>query len=165
MGLIISGYQGIGKSTLCKDGNGFIDLESGNFWVGNRRDDAWPQVYAKMAVHLSMQGYTVFTSSHKAVRDCLKHHPYVENESLGKNVVIAVCYPYPSLRDDWCRKLEDRYNKTGLEKDYKSWRNAVEMFYENIEDMSSEVLPVIHIPIKSMDYNLKELVEEALKLM
>lgn len=162
--MIISGYQGIGKSTLCKDGNGFIDLESGNFWVGNRRDDAWPQVYANIAVHLSMQGYHVFTSSHKAVRDCLRHHPYVENVELGKNVILGICYPVHSLRDEWCRKLEDRYNKTGLEKDYKSWRNAVEMYHENIEDIEAETLPYFLMKIQTMDYNLRELVESFLKL-
>ena len=35
--MIISGYQGIGKSTFCKTQNNCIDLESGCFWINGGR--------------------------------------------------------------------------------------------------------------------------------
>ncbi|MCM1220113.1 MAG: hypothetical protein NC548_37045 [Lachnospiraceae bacterium] len=154
--MIIIGYQGIGKSSLAKGGNGFIDLESGNFWVNGDRDEHWAQVYANMAVHLSQQGYNVFTSSHKIVREFLKNHPAVCDSREKAPELLAVCYPALSLREPWTQKLKDRYNQTGLLKDFKAWKNAEGMYLENIMDLSSEELPVIHIVLQSMDYKLEE---------
>lgn len=38
--MIILGYPGIGKSTICRDNQKYIDLESSNFYdeYGNRPD-------------------------------------------------------------------------------------------------------------------------------
>lgn len=156
--MIIIGYQGIGKSTLCKEGNGFIDLESGNFWVEGVRDRNWAVVYANIAVHLCNQGYHVFTSSHKIVRDELRKH-------ISDTVDIAVCYPMPSLKDVWCDKLKRRFQATGLEKDYKAWMNAQEMYDENIMDLSDEPLPMMHIPLYDMHYDLREEVMKRVKMV
>ena len=68
--MIFVGYQGIGKSSI--SGNGNIDLESGNFWVNLTRYCDWYKVYCNIAKSLSEQGYNVFLSSHKVVRDELK---------------------------------------------------------------------------------------------
>ena len=57
--MIISGYQGIGKSSLAGSHN-CIDLESGNFWIDGVRDNDWYKPYCKIANHLSEQGYIVF---------------------------------------------------------------------------------------------------------
>lgn len=162
--MIIIGYQGIGKSSLAKGGNGFIDLESGNFWVSHYRDGKmvdlrdphWEEVYANMAVHLHQQGYNVFTSSHRIVRNCLKKHKELnENGNLQSNV-LAVVYPVLSLRDQWVEKLRQRYETTQLTKDYKAWKNAEEMYLENIQDLSDEPLPIIHIPLTTIDYCLED---------
>lgn len=128
-GLIIVGYQGIGKSTLAKDGNGYIDLESGNFWVNGKRADDWYIPYCNIAMHLAQQGYIVFTSSHQVVRDYLSDN--------AKDIELAVCYPDYQLKDVWIKKLEDRYNQTKLEKDYKAWQNAVDRYDENIDEIRS----------------------------
>ena len=66
-GLIIIGYQGIGKSTAAKHIPNSIDLESSLFKIDNKRHEDWYMVYAKIAVNLARQGYIVFTSSHKKV--------------------------------------------------------------------------------------------------
>ncbi len=152
--MIVIGYQGIGKSTLAKGGNGFIDLESGNFWVDGVRDEHWAQAYANIAVHLSMQGYDVFTSSHEIVRQCLKTHPDVCDCSQKAPECLAVCYPVLELREPWVKRLRDRYDETKKEKDYKAWINADKMYEENIRSLMAEELPVIQIPITSMDYDL-----------
>lgn len=155
--MIIVGYQGIGKSTLAKGGNGFIDLESGNFWVDGKRDENWAQVYVNIARNLSAQGYHVFTSSHKAVRDCLREYPAVADCS-GPMVraIVAVCYPDLTLKDEWIAKLSSRYANTGLDKDYKAWKNAEAIYEENIRDLMNEKEPFIQIPIKSTDYSLED---------
>ena len=83
--MIISGYQGIGKSTLAGKNN-CIDLESGNFWVGRKRSDDWYKIYCNIAVHLSRQGYTVFVSSHEVVRK--------ELEKYKKDNDIFLIFPF-----------------------------------------------------------------------
>ena len=142
--MIIVGYQGIGKSTLAGN-NGCIDLESGNFWVDGKRDEDWYKIYANIAVHLSQQGYTVFTASHKVVRDELKN--------CGEPVVVA--YPSLDLETQWIEKLRTRYEYTNLEKDFKAWKNAEQMYKENITDLMNEK-DFYHLKISGMDYELMQ---------
>ena len=142
--MIVIGYQGIGKSTLAGRDNRFIDLESGCFWVDGSRAADWYKPYCKIAEHLSKQGYIVFTSSHKVVRDQLKNS--------GEEVVVV--YPGLELKDAWIYKLERRYSKTGLDKDWKAWRNAKERYYENIEELDKESC-FCRIRLKAMDYDLE----------
>lgn len=147
--MIIIGYQGIGKSTLANKNNGYIDLESGNFWCNGIRPPDWYIYYCNIAEHLSKQGYNVFVSSHEVVRNRLKS---------SSETVICV-YPSILLADQWIKKLEQRYNQSHLEKDYKAWKNAEDRYHENISELMMCGIP--HIEIDSMDYDLKELIERA----
>lgn len=147
--MIISGYQGIGKSTLAKNSNKYIDLESGNFWIDGERQDNWYKIYCKIAAHLSRQGYTVFVSSHYVVREELRQYSVTEE--------IKCCFPDICLKKEWVKKLEDRYNNSKLEKDYKAWQNAKYMYISDILDIRT--CGFESIPIKSMNYDLKELIE------
>ena len=143
--MIIIGYQGIGKSTLAGRVN-CIDLESGNFWVDGKRAEDWYVPYCQIANHLSEQGYTVFVSSHAVVREELKK----SNEN-----VYVIC-PHPDLKDEWTKKLEDRYLKTKLEKDYKAWKNSEDRYLDNIREMASDSFTTVYI--SSMDYTLSQIV-------
>lgn len=149
--MIIIGYQGIGKSTLAGK-NKCIDLESGNFWFYDLetyqkvRHNDWYVPYCNIANHLSEQGYTVFTSSHEVVREELK-------KSKEK---IYVVFPSIKLKDKWIKKLEDRYNQTGLDKDCKALMNAKDRYEENISELRKCGLSVFEI--LDMDYNLDEIV-------
>ena len=146
--MIIIGYQGIGKSTLAKDSWKYIDLESGNFWINGERDEQWYKPYCNIANHLSAQGYTVFTSSHKEVREELKN----------SNEIVKIAFPSLELKTDWLIKLTNRYNESMLEKDYKALMNASLYYEDNIEDLMNE--PFDKIIINNIDYNLRELIEE-----
>lgn len=149
--MIIIGYQGIGKSTLAGK-NKCIDLESGNFWFYGLetyqkiRHNDWYVPYCNIANHLSEQGYIVFTSSHEVVREELK-------KSKEK---IYVVFPSIKLKDKWIEKLEDRYNQTGLDKDYKALMNAKDRYEENISELRKCGLSVFEI--LDMDYSLDEIV-------
>jgi dimeric dUTPase (all-alpha-NTP-PPase superfamily) len=143
--MIIIGYQGIGKSTLAGKNN-CIDLESGNFWVDGKRADDWYIPYCQIANHLSEQGYTVFVSSHEVVRNELKK---------SKEKVFVVC-PSTWLQDKWIKKLSDRYETTGLIKDFKAWKNAEERYADNIMELMGSGLEFYNI--KDMDYDLKDIV-------
>lgn len=146
--MIIIGYQGIGKSTLAKDSWKYIDLESGNFWINGERDEQWYKPYCNIANHLSAQGYTVFTSSHKEVREELKN----------SSEVVKIAFPALELKTDWLIRLTNRYNESMLEKDYKALMNASLHYEDNIEDLMNE--PFDKIIINNIDYNLRELIEK-----
>ena len=152
--MIIVGYQGVGKSTLAqgtdwfpeeKLGDGIIDLESSSFWVDGKRDENWYKIYANIAHHLSQQGHIVFTSSHALVREELKDTDYIQ-----------CLYPSLDLKDEWIQKLKERYDESGLDKDYKAWKNAEQCYEDNIKDMmNSGFHPIV---ITSMDYDLGEMI-------
>lgn len=143
--MIIIGYQGIGKSTLAGK-YGCIDLESGNFWVDGKRAEDWYIPYCQIANHLSQQGFTVFVSSHEVVRKELEK---------SKEKVFCV-FPAINLKEQWVEKLRERYERTGLEKDFKAYANAEDRYKENI----SELMRGYHLfyEIKSMDYSLRDIV-------
>lgn len=143
--MIVIGYQGIGKSTLSNKDLRFIDLESGNFWIDGKRSDDWYRPYCKIAEHLSQQGRIVFTSSHKVVREQL---------SISEEQIIC-CVPDLNLKDDWIRKLENRYSASKLEKDYKALMNAKDCYEENITDIANSGYSVLWL--ENMDYKLDDL--------
>ena len=148
--MIIIGFQGIGKSTLSRSASNVIDLESGFFWNGNYRPEDWYVYYCQVAIDLSNQGNTVFTSSHQVVRDYLA--------SLPKNELIAVCYPSLELKDEWIEKLRVRYERTQLQKDYKAWMNAVDRYDDNIRELMASSFDKIEID--SMFYDLHQLIRD-----
>jgi len=147
--MIIVGYQGIGKSTLAKNGNGFIDLESSNFFVNGVRQNDWYIPYCNIAMNLSEQGYTVFVSSHECVRNYLAFH-------ADQARLVIVC-PSPRLKDQWIEKLEKRYQDTGLVKDYKAMMNAKDRYEENIKELMNTVGFEI-LQIDTMDYKLSDVI-------
>jgi len=144
--MIIIGYQGIGKSTLAKNHKNFIDLESGCFWVDGERPQDWYKYYCQIAEDLSRQGYVVFTSSHKAVRDELKK----------SRELVTCCIPSLKLKDTWIEKLAERFKASGLDKDYKAWKNAEECYEENIKDIIDDGFYTY--TIEEMNYNLREVI-------
>lgn len=147
--MIIVGYQGIGKSTLAKNGNGFIDLESNNFFVNGVRQNDWYIPYCNIAMNLSEQGYTVFVSSHECVRNYLSFH-------ADQARLVIVC-PSIRLKDQWIEKLEKRYQDTGLVKDYKAMMNAKDRYEENIKELMNTVGFEV-LQIDTMDYKLSDVI-------
>lgn len=148
-GRIVVGYQGIGKSSLAGVGNGYIDLESGNFWVDGQRNKDWYIIYCNIANHLAQQGYIVFTSSHEAVRKQL----------LTYNVRRVVVYPSIEIKSQWIDKLQQRYDNSRLEKDYKALMNAVDRYEDNIKELMSED-GFEHVVIDDMTYILYNLLNK-----
>lgn len=143
--MIYVGYQGIGKSSISGKNN-CIDLESGNFWVDGNRANDWYKIYVNIAEHLSNQGYKVFISSHKIVRE----------ELNKRRIEFKVIMPSIFLKEQWIKRLQQRYDKSHLEKDYKALMNAKECYEENIEGLLQEN----HIiQIQDMNYDLNDLIK------
>lgn len=145
--MIVVGYQGIGKSTLAGKHN-CIDLESGNFWVNGERSSDWYKAYCQIAIHLSEQGYTVFTSSHQVVREQL--------ENCTEKVVVI--FPSLDLKEEWIKKLYCRWSETKLDKDFKALANAQDRYNENIAELMCGNLATYEIT--SMDYSLEDIVNQ-----
>lgn len=145
--MIVVGYPGIGKSTLAGRDHKYIDLESENFWIDGERAGDWYKPYCKIAEHLSEQGYIVFVSSHETVRQYL-----VEN---SKELVVLV-YPSIELKDVWIDKLEKRYIKSGLEKDYKALMNAKYSYVENIRELQESCIEY-KLEINKLSYDLESM--------
>ncbi len=129
--MIITGYQGIGKSTLAKTNDKIIDLESSCFWKydlydfekkGEKtRPDDWYVYYCQMAQYLSKQGYIVFVSCHPEVRKFLSIH----NQER-----FCAIFPSRSIKSDWLNRLRDRYEQSLSEKDLRALEHA-EKFYDS----------------------------------
>ena len=143
--MIYVGYQGVGKSSIAGK-NGCIDLESGNFWIDGERLWNWYKMYVNIAEHLSKQGYNVFISSHKVVRE----------ELANRGIEYCTIAPAPELKDKWIDRLQKRYDKTGLEKDYKALMNAKDCYEENVLELINDDNSVMGILLLSTDYDLYE---------
>lgn len=147
--MIIIGYPGIGKSSVSGIENCCIDLESSNFWFNGKRSDNWYVYYCKVALDLSRQGFTVFTSSHEEVRDYLVGH---QEETL----IVAV-YPETWLETDWIARLKKRYEDDPSEKNYKALMNAKDRFEDNVKEL--EEWGGLFYGIQDMDYDLMDIVK------
>lgn len=150
--MIVIGYQGIGKSTICKDNPRYIDFESSALKMFGRRPPNWEMPYCQMAIWLSKQGYVVFTSSHKEVREMLK----------GCDEYCIAIVPTLELKKEWCIKLKKRYEESGLEKDKLALLNANDRYEGNIKEIMDDVPDTFLID--SMDYDLKQIVDKCEKI-
>lgn len=148
--MIVIGYQGIGKSTLSQRSFKYIDLESSALRKGDVRWHNWYEPYCMIAEWLSRQGYTVFVSSHKEVRDYL-------NEFCEEPFCAVV--PSEDIKDEWIERLRERHKRLPTDKNYRAYMNAVDRFTENVREIKKDVADVREID--SMTYELDKLIEKA----
>ena len=144
--MIYVGYQGIGKSTVCKKYDNCIDLESIHFYINDERSPDWYKIYVNLAIDLNNQGNDVFISSHKCVRSML-HELEVP--------FIVIC-PALELEKQWILKLTQRFEETRCVKDYRAVCGARTQYTENIKDLLTEEKVII---IDDTDYDLSKLIK------
>lgn len=140
--MIYSGFPCIGKSTLAEKHHlPIIDLESSMLFVDGKRPDNWEKIYINYAEDLNRQGFDVFVSSHKSVRDEMKQ----------RDVDFISIFPSKELKPEWERKLKERYYSNPTEKNQRAMNYILEHFEESIDDMSKD--PRIFC-IENADYSL-----------
>ena len=144
--MIYVGYPGIGKSTLAEKDFKYIDLESCNAYVDGEKPENWEKLYINFALSLSEQGYDVFVSSHKVVRE--------ELERRGEKFYAIV--PAIELKDKWIEKLKQRYYNSRVTKDFRALWNADKCYEENVKDIIKNCENCI--VITDIDYDLKTLI-------
>lgn len=147
--MIIIGYPAIGKSTLALKSNNIIDLESSLFRYNGQRPSNWCIYYCQLAEYLSQQGFNVFVSSHKEVRNRLK-------ECCKEPIRCIV--PSRDLKSDWIEKLKKRYEESKLQKDFNAWTNSEDSYDGNVEDMLNDKIE--SYVIDDINYNLEEIVDK-----
>lgn len=152
--MIIVGYQGIGKSsTVAEDRrHRFIDLESSNFWIHEKRDPEWFKIYGNIADDLSKQGFIVFVSSHAVVRN------YIAAISDERKAIIC---PSLGLKDEWIDRLQNRYREEPTAKNYKALMNAVDRFDEDIKELLT-AKEYTKFPLSSTNYKLSDFIDNIL---
>ena len=156
--MIFSAYQGIGKSTLAKNNLEIIDFESSCF---DKSNPNWYKDYVNAAINLHKQGYIVFISAHKVVRD------YMLQQLENKNDYAMIMYD-KNLEVYCLDKLSERFEKSCEEygqehpisrKNWNAYQNAGAYFedsYNEIKEDEKNGLNVIWITDK--DYDLESII-------
>ena len=170
--MIIIGFPGIGKSTLASNNDKFVDLESSYFktpgliekspyyslilsdddFVKIFKDDDWVVDYCKLADILSENGRIVFVSSHKAVRD------YLAKAHTSEPIVCI--FPSERIKEQWVKKLEDRYMNTGLDKDYRAFIRARDHYDDDVRELYSDDGMPCKWVITDINYDLEEEIDK-----
>lgn len=166
---IIFGYPGIGKSTLAKEDNRFIDLESSVFKYPNgERDTNWYIVYSEMAAHIARQNRVVLMSTHPWTRD------YFDQELRKGNfndIQFAICYPDIHRKEEWIDRIENRYKEDPSDKNFTALKKVREDFEEDISILMNdtrfhkiELKNLVDRNNKLHPFDLKESLETVLNL-
>lgn len=161
--MIVICYEGIDKNYLIKENDKFIDLESSCFWreeedvylnkTGKRsRHDDWYIYYCQMAQYLSRQGYIVFVSCDEKVRNWLDTH---------NSEKVCVIFPNKKLKNDWLKRLKDRYENSKSDKDLLALTNVEKSFDNDIYNLLYECQTGSYhnaIILDNIDYDLEKLI-------
>lgn len=150
--MIIIGFPGIGKSTLANNNDNFVDLESSYFKTPSVRNDDWVVDYCKLAEILSRNGHVVFVSSHRAVRDYLA--------KMDTSETVTCIFPSERIKEQWVKKLEDRYMLTGLYKDYRAFIHARDHYEDYIRELYSDDGVPYKWVITDINYDLEEEIDK-----
>lgn len=133
--MIIIGFPGIGKSSVTRayDGDinttGYIDLESSNFV----KDENWVKEYCDLAIDLELQGYNVFVSSHKKVREYL-----AEKQDIFPDIMEV--FPSKEMRTEWLNRLESRYMKRKTAKNERALNYMRNNFGDAVDEMEHDAI-------------------------
>ncbi len=150
--MIIIGFPGIGKSTLAFNNDKFVDLESSYFKTTDAKNEDWVVEYCQSAVYLSLHGFIVFVSSHKAVRD------YLAKIHISEPIVYI--FPSKRIKEQWIKKLEDRCMNSGLDKDYRAFIRARDHYDDDIRELYSDDGIPYKLVITDINYNLEEEIDK-----
>ena len=142
--MIIIGYPGVGKTSLAGRYNQYIDLESSN-WNSpdSTKPDMWWWSYGKVAEDLSRQGYRVFVSC----------HPSVQKYFEESNEYVMVLYPSLELKEEWIKRVSDRYDRDRSMKNLDALNN-VELYYDKQISSLNDSPFKNKLVLKDMNYTL-----------
>ena len=158
--MILVGYYGIGKSTLCERNPTFIDLESKFFrdrgndagWLGGKKG---LNNYIWLIKTFNDSKRHVFVSSDSEIRFAL-----LNEEGINRDDIVYIC-PEKTLKDIWLSKLYKRWIDTSDKKDWFSYIHATKKYADDIESMKRDHIKTIWI--KDAEYDLNDLISKGVK--
>lgn len=116
--MIFCGYAGVGKSTAARKLLGVVDLESTPF----QRD--W-KTYARVAKHMSDQGYVVLVSCHNELREELRR--------IGAQYIVV--YPEKNQKEIYHQRYIERGNtQEFIDTQMEHWNEWVGVTQEWLDD-------------------------------
>lgn len=114
--MIYCGYQGVGKSTYCRNNpSTTVDLDSSNF----KKLEGWEKEYIAVAKHFSDLGKKVFISAHRVVIE----------ELIAQGIEFQVLVPAMD-KMAWKSRLEFRYFKNPTVPNIKAIHDFV-LYYDS----------------------------------
>lgn len=118
---IISGFPGVGKSTLLKSTSEkvVLDSDSSNFSWANQlkgeRDPNWPNNYIDHIKNETDKADVILVSSHDVVRNAL----------VANGIDFALVYPSLEMKEEYIQRYKDRGSNEKfillLEANYETW--------------------------------------------
>ncbi len=138
MGIIISGFAGIGKTTLQKNNKDVIDLESSDYkWIyldndtksmnkeerkgaTNRiQNPMWPINYVREIIKKASEYDIVLISQDLEVRECLRDN----------KCKYYVCFPKKECKNEYIERYKNRGNNEKfislVSENFESWIDAL----------------------------------------
>lgn len=119
--VIVSGFPGIGKTTLFNNEEDLVllDSDSTNFsWADEKktvRHENWPQNYIEHLTGKRGEADAVFVSSHDVVREAL----------VKAGIPFVLVYPSLNMKDEYIQRYKDRGSNEKfvqlLEQNYEKW--------------------------------------------
>jgi len=119
--LVISGFPGIGESTLFENSGvcSYSDSDSTNFsWKDSskqQRNPEWPKNYIDHIRSSTSKNDALFVSTHKETRDALK----------SSGVPFVLVYPSLEMKEEYIQRYIDRGSDEKfielLRNNYESW--------------------------------------------
>ena len=153
--MIYIGYPWIGKTTLSKERNNFIDLESSYFSPFSSAAPANYLTYCSLAMDLNNQNFNVFVSSHRQVTDYLVN----SYKHIGQANELCIIYPAEDLEENWSRKAFERYLKDKSDKNKRALDRILEHYAEDIDYLkrlwcakNSNSIEIAEMNYKLIDY-------------
>ena len=174
-GMILIGYQGIGKTTMCKKHKSCIDLDSSLFKFDStlRRDPRWYVTYCRYAVELAKQGYIVCVSSHSTVRNYLHEmrnsketvESSHKSDQMNNYPLVGICTPSGNLQKVWIKKLRKRFKHDPSYKNYKAYLDAYNFYELKTDELAKDRRFDFIITINEPSYNLYKFVKKMRKCL
>jgi len=119
--IIISGFPGVGKTTLWnrKEKLKVMDSDSTDFsWANTEktiRNPNWPQNYIEHILEKSEDADLILVSSHDTVRDAL----------VRAGIKFVLVYPSLEMKDEYIQRYKDRGSNEKfvnlLQENYEKW--------------------------------------------
>jgi len=162
--MIVIGYYKIGKTSICKNNDRYIDLDSKKLEIVEKENErisktmpyGWEYVYAKTVSMMSSQGYVVFISPDKTVVDLL---------GQSKESILYI-YPVYSKIEEFVRKRLIDDNDNLDERMVEILIGATQTITTHMHNIAlyrfSMTYPTDIFQINKMDFDLNEVINKCI---